>query len=78
MIIDRLYHHNVRDDSSHNTAETVDVARDSIKYPEARVVLPWLPYKGLFPEMFPFPHPTNLLLKPIHVLRHQDLRGKHS
>lgn len=33
-----------------------------------------LPYQGLFPEMLPFSHPTNLLLMPVHVLSHQDLK----
>lgn len=42
-----------------------------------RRVLPRLPYECLFPEMLPFPHPTNLLLMPIHVLGHQDLRARH-
>lgn len=43
-----------------------------------RHALPWLPYEGLFPEMLAFPHPTNLLLMPVHVLGHQDLRAKHT
>lgn len=40
----------------------------------ANVELPWLPYKGLLPEMFPFSHPADLLLVPVHVLSHQNLK----
>lgn len=56
----------------------VDGAQGSHYSPQACVVLPWLPYKGLFPEMLPFSHSTNLLLMPIHILSHQDLKGKET
>lgn len=56
----------------------MDVAQSSHECPQACAVLPWLPYEGLFPEMLPFSHPANLLLMPIHVLRHQDLRGRNT
>lgn len=41
---------------------------------QASVLLPWLPYKGLLPEMFPFSHPADLLLVPVHILSHQNLK----
>lgn len=41
---------------------------------QASVLLPWLPYKGLLPEMFPFSHPADLLLLPVHILSHQNLK----
>lgn len=44
--------------------------------PQARVLLPWLPYKGLLPEMFPFSHPADLLLMPVDVLSHQNLKKR--
>lgn len=28
--------------------------------------------------MLPLPHSPNLLLIPVHILSHQDLRGKHT
>lgn len=45
-------------------------------YPQARVLLPWLPYKGLLPEMFPFSHPADLLLMPVDILSHQNLKKR--
>lgn len=41
-----------------------------------QVLLPWLPYKGLLPEMFPFSHPADLLLMPVDVLSHQNLKKR--
>lgn len=44
----------------------------------ACVALSWLPYEGLFPEVLPFPHPPNLFLVSVDILRHQDLREKNT
>lgn len=39
-----------------------------------RVLSPRLPYEGLLPEVFPLSHPADLLLMPVDVLGHQNLK----